>query len=130
VLYLVLFPNVLLSLHPDYVMTHLLTPLGPDRTRVECAWAFAPEDLDRPGFDPAYAMDFWDVTNGQDWAACESVQRGLSSTDHQPGPLSPREDGVYHYVTMVARGYRGLPLGTPDISAVVIPAADEATPAG
>jgi Rieske 2Fe-2S family protein len=112
VLYLVLFPNVLLSLHPDYVMTHILTPLGPDRTRVECTWAFDPEDLARLSFDPAYAIDFWDITNRQDWAACESVQRGLSSTQHPAGPLSPREDGVYHYVTMVARGYRRLPLGT------------------
>jgi Rieske 2Fe-2S family protein len=112
VLYIVIFPNVLLSLHPDYVMTHLLTPLAPDRTRVQCSWAFAPEDVDRPDFDPAYAIDFWDITNRQDWAACESVQRGLSSTQHPAGPLSPREDGVYHYVTMVARGYRRLPLGT------------------
>src|ERR1700722_9635757 len=39
-LYLVLLPNVLLSLHPGYVITHNLTPLGPDRTRVECTWAF------------------------------------------------------------------------------------------
>jgi glycine betaine catabolism A len=113
VLYLVIFPNVLLSLHPDYVMTHRLTPLAPDRTGVECSWAFAPEDLDRPGFDPSYAIDFWDITNRQDWAACESVQRGLTSTNHVPGPLSPREDGVYHYETMVARGYRRLPLGSP-----------------
>jgi Rieske 2Fe-2S family protein len=113
VVYIVLFPNVLLSLHPDYVMTHLLTPLATDSTRVECGWSFAPEDLEREGFDPAYAVDFWDVTNRQDWAACESVQRGLSSTDHRPGLLSPREDGVYQYVTMVARGYRGLPLGSP-----------------
>jgi len=111
VIYIVIFPNVLLSLHPDYVMTHVLTPLAPDRTRVECGWAFAPEDHGRPGFDPSGAIDFWDVTNRQDWAACESVQRGLSSTNHLPGPLSPREDGVYHYVTMVARGYSGLPLG-------------------
>jgi len=111
VIYVVIFPNVLLSLHPDYVMTHVLTPLAAGRTRVVCGWAFAPEDLDRPGFDPSYAVDFWDITNRQDWAACESVQRGLSSTRHPPGPLSPREDGVYHYVTMVARGYRGLPLG-------------------
>jgi Rieske 2Fe-2S family protein len=113
VLYIVIFPNILLSLHPDYVMTHLLAPLAPDRTRVQCSWAFAPEDLDRPDFDPAYAIDFWDITNRQDWAACESVQRGLASTNHEPGPLSPREDGVYHYETMVARGYRGLPLGSP-----------------
>ena len=113
-LYLVLFPNVLLSLHPDYVMTHILTPLGPDRTAGRNArWAFAPEDSARLAFDPAYAIDFWDITNRQDWAACESVQRGLPRpTQHPAGPLSPREDGVYHYVTMVARGYRGLPLGT------------------
>ena len=53
VIYLVLFPNVLLSLHPDYVMTHVLTPLGPDRTRVRCSWSFSPEDGARPGFDPS-----------------------------------------------------------------------------
>ena len=31
------------------------------------------------GFDPSYASDFWDITNGQDWRACEGVQRGVSS---------------------------------------------------
>ena len=40
VLFLGLFPNLLLSLHPDYVMTHRMTPLAPDRTQVECAWYF------------------------------------------------------------------------------------------
>ena len=30
------FPNILLSMHPDYVMTHRLTPLAADRTRIEC----------------------------------------------------------------------------------------------
>ncbi len=112
VIYLVVFPNVLLSLHPDYVMTHVLTPLEPGRTRIQCGWSFSPEDLARPEFDPSYAIDFWDITNRQDWAACESVQRGLTSEHHVPGPLSPDEDGVYQYVTMVARGYSGLPLGS------------------
>ena len=78
VVYVVLFPNVLLSLHPDYVMTHLLTPVGPRHTRVRCSWAFSPEDLGRPGFDPSFAVDFWDLTNRQDFSACESVQRGLA----------------------------------------------------
>ena len=101
------FPNVLLSLHPDYVMTHLLTPLGPGRTRVRCSWSFSPEDVERPGFDPGYASDFWDITNRQDFSACESVQRGLGSEHWAPGQLGPDEDGVYQFVTMVARGYRG-----------------------
>ena len=37
VLYLGLLPNLLLSMHPDYVMTHRMTPLSPGQTRVECA---------------------------------------------------------------------------------------------
>jgi Rieske 2Fe-2S family protein len=107
VIYVSVFPNVLLSLHPDYVMTHLMRPLGPGRTRIECSWAFAPEAVSRPGFDPAPAVDFWDLINRQDWAACESVQRGLSSPHAVAGPLAPGEDAVYHFVTTVARGYLG-----------------------
>lgn len=105
--YLGVFPNLLISAHPDYVMTHVLTPLGPDRTRIECTWAFSPEDAEREGFDPSFAVDFWDVTNRQDWLACESVQRGLSSPRAIPGPMSTDEDGVYQFVTMLARAYSG-----------------------
>jgi Rieske 2Fe-2S family protein len=107
--YIAVFPNVLVSLHPDYVMTHVLTPLSHDRTRIVCEWHFAPEDAARAGFDPSFAVDFWDVTNRQDWLACESVQRGLSSPHAVPGPLSESEDGVYQYVTMVAAAYAGRP---------------------
>jgi Rieske 2Fe-2S family protein len=103
--YVAVFPNLLISLHPDYVMTHRLTPLRVDRTRIECAWAFPAEATARAGFDPSYAVDFWDLTNRQDWAACESVQRGLSAARHEPGPLAPDEDGVYHFVTLLARRY-------------------------
>ena len=108
--YLSIFPNVLLSLHPDYVMTHVLTPVAADRTLIECSWAFAPEALAQPGFDPGYAVEFWDITNRQDWAACESVQRGLTSPHARPGPLSADEDAVYMFVTQVARGYFGDPV--------------------
>jgi Rieske 2Fe-2S family protein len=109
VMYLVGYPNLLVSLHPDYVMTHLMTPLAVDRTHVECAWAFPREVAGQNGFDPSYAVDFWDLTNRQDWAACESVQRGLASPHARPGPLAPKEDGVHQFVTHVARAYRGDP---------------------
>ncbi len=101
VAYLGLFPNLLMSLHPDYVMTHRLVPLAPDRTFVECQWLFAGPDA-----DPDYAVEFWDRTNRQDWAAVESVQRGLASPHHRPGPLAPSEGAIYDWVTMLARGYR------------------------
>ena len=107
VYYFQLFPNLLISLHPDYVMTHRLQPLAPDRTAVECEWLFSPEAIAREGFDPSYASNFWDVTNRQDWHACEAVQKGVSSRGYRRGPLSPREDAVYQLITMVANGYLG-----------------------
>jgi Rieske 2Fe-2S family protein len=103
--YFALFPNFLLSLHPDYVLTHRLEPLAPDRTRIECQWLFPPEALDKPGFSPRYAVEFWDVTNRQDWNAVESVQRGIESRGYRPGTLTSQEDAVYHFVSRVARGY-------------------------
>jgi Rieske 2Fe-2S family protein len=113
VIYIGVFPNLLLSLHPDYVMMHKMVPLAANRTKIECTWSFAPESLAQPGFDPGYAIEFWDITNRQDWQACESVQRGLSSPHARPGPLSvSAEDAVYQFVTLVARGYQGEPAWT------------------
>jgi Rieske 2Fe-2S family protein len=100
--YLGLLPNLLVSAHPDYVMTHRLVPLAPDRTHVECSWLFADAD---PAVDPSYAVDFWDLTNRQDWAACESVQRGLASPHARAGPLAPNEDAVHRFVSMIAAAY-------------------------
>jgi Rieske 2Fe-2S family protein len=99
--YLGLFPNLLISAHPDYVLTHRLSPVAPGRTRVECQWLFPPGVA-----DPSYAVGFWDLTNRQDWAACESVQRGLASPHYRPGPLAPGEDAVYQWMTLVARAYQ------------------------
>jgi Rieske 2Fe-2S family protein len=105
VFYFGLFPNLLISLHPDYVMTHRLEPVAPDLTRVECQWLFPPEAQTRDGFDPAYAVEFWDITNRQDWRACEAVQRGASSRGYRQGPLALEEDNVHQFQTIVAGGY-------------------------
>jgi len=107
VMYVAVLPNLLISLHPDYVMTHMLVPITPDKTRITCSWAFPPDVASREGFSPAYAVDFWDLTNRQDWAACESVQRGMRSPHYEAGPLAPDEDGVYHFVSHLARAYQG-----------------------
>lgn len=106
VLYLHLVPTMLLSPHPDYVLTHVLEPLTAGRTRIRCQWLFPPEVVARDGFDPAYAVQFWDITNKQDWTACESVQRGVRSAGYRPGPLSAAsEDGVSQAIGVVARTY-------------------------
>jgi Rieske 2Fe-2S family protein len=100
ILYVALFPNLLVSAHPDYVMTHRLTPVEPGLTDIECSWFFPAGTT-----DPAYAVDFWDLTNRQDWAACESVQRGLSSPHFIPGPLASNEDAVHQWISLVAGAY-------------------------
>lgn len=100
-----LLPNVLLSFHPDYVMTHRMEPVAPGRTKIECQWLFPTEALEKPGFSPSYAVEFWDQTNWQDWRAVESVQRGIESRGYRPGTLTPREDAVYQFVTRIARAY-------------------------
>ncbi|MEZ5095907.1 MAG: aromatic ring-hydroxylating dioxygenase subunit alpha [Nocardioides sp.] len=107
VMYVALLPNMLISLHPDYVMTHLLTPISAGVTRIRCSWAFPRAATEQEGFDPSYAVDFWDLTNRQDWAACESVQRGMTASGYVPGPLAPSEDGVYDFVSYVATRYAG-----------------------
>lgn len=91
VYYYAIVPNMLLSLHPDYVMYHTLWPEAPDRTRVSCSWLFHPDTLTDARFDPADGIEFWDMTNRQDWHICERSQLGVSSRSYRPGPYSKRE---------------------------------------
>jgi glycine betaine catabolism A len=107
VAYVGLFPNLLLAFHPDYVLTHRLDPLSADRTTVVCEWLVPPDVAARPGWSPAEAVAFWDEVNRQDWAAVESVQRGVASPLYRRGPLGIVEDDVYGFVQMVAAAYRG-----------------------
>ncbi|MBE0411048.1 MAG: hypothetical protein IBX69_15110 [Anaerolineales bacterium] len=58
VYYFSIFPNTLLSLHPDYVMVHTLWPKAPDRTRVVCERLFSPEALGNMRSNPRNAIEF------------------------------------------------------------------------
>jgi Rieske 2Fe-2S family protein len=91
VFYYSIFPNTLLSLHPDYVMVHQLEPQSPGRTLIFCDWFFNPEAFKRSDFDPQDAVKFWDMVNKQDWHVCELSQKGISSRAYEPGPYSARE---------------------------------------
>lgn len=91
VFYYSIFPNMLLSMHPDYVMVHRLWPQSPGGTRVVCDWFFHADAFGRDDFHPQDAVEFWDVTNRQDWQVCELSQQGIASRAYRPGPYSPRE---------------------------------------
>jgi Rieske 2Fe-2S family protein len=91
VFYYSIFPNMLLSLHPEYVMVHQLWPQSPQRTLIVCDWLFHPDAFERKDFNPQDAIEFWDMTNKQDWHVCELSQQGIASRAYQPGPFSSRE---------------------------------------
>ena len=86
-----IYPNFMLSLSAEHVAAFLLLPHGPDRTTIVTEFLFHPSEMARPGFDPADAVDFWDLVNRQDWAICESVQRGMTSRVFQSGYYAPME---------------------------------------
>jgi Rieske 2Fe-2S family protein len=113
VYYFVLWPNLLISLHPDYLMTHWVWPIAPDRTKVVCEWAFDPVAMAQPGFDPSDAIEFWDLTNLQDWHVCELQQAGTRSRAYTPGRYSGIEGSVHGFDLMVADRYAGDGVVTP-----------------
>ena len=101
VYYYAIFPNLLLSLHPDYVMTHTLWPRAVDRTDVICNWQFHPEEMVRPNFEAQDAVEFWDITNREDWAISELSQAGIRSRAYKPGPYSRCESLPHAFDEMV-----------------------------
>ncbi|MGH7518295.1 MAG: aromatic ring-hydroxylating dioxygenase subunit alpha [Gemmatimonadales bacterium] len=86
-----IYPNFMLSLSADHVAAFTLWPHGPERTTIVCDFLFHPDEMARPGFDPADAVEFWDLVNWQDWTICEGVQRGMRSRRFQHGFYAPME---------------------------------------
>ncbi len=110
VYYYVVWPLAFLSIHPDYLLVHRLEPIAPDRTRVICEWLFEKEIIERPDFDPSEPIEFWDMTNQQDWHVCELQQRGTRSRTWKAGRYSSEEASVQAFDLMVAARYSGDPV--------------------
>jgi Rieske 2Fe-2S family protein len=105
ILYVALFPNALVSFHPDYVMLHTLYPRAPDRTDVVCEFFFEPDTAEAAGFDPSDAIEFWDRTNRQDWYVCELAQKGAGSRGYTAGRYSLEETDTHAFDRMIAERY-------------------------
>ena len=48
------------------------------------------EGFDKADFAPN-AVEFWDMTNRQDWHLCTLSQQGISSSGYTPGPYADLE---------------------------------------
>lgn len=89
--YYTIFPNMMLSLHPDYAVWYSVVPRSATASLVTCEWMVHPDAPSRPGYNIADAEEFWDRTNRQDWHICEQSQLGVMSRVYESGPYSPRE---------------------------------------
>ncbi len=91
--YFWLFPNTMLNFYPWGLSVNVVTPLGPDRTRV----AFLPYVWVETKRDEGAGADL-DRVEREDEEVVESVQRGVRSRLYDRGRLSPRrEAGVHHF---------------------------------
>jgi len=97
VYYYSIFPNLLLSLHPEYVMYHTVWPAGINKCTVKCSWLFSKEIVKSNKYNIKDAIDFWDKTNKQDWAICELSYQGVQSKKYEPAPYSGQESLLAAY---------------------------------
>jgi Rieske 2Fe-2S family protein len=95
--YYAIYPNLLLSLHPDYMMVHTLWPQAVDQTKIVCEWHFHPSEMAKAGFVADDAIEFWDTTNREDWKISELAQAGIQSRVYSPGPYSRREELLHAF---------------------------------
>ena len=103
VAYFSIYPNFLISLHPDYMMTHTLWPRACNRTEIVCEWHFHKDEIGAPDFHADDAIEFWDLTNREDWWIAEQSQAGISSRVYSPGPYSEREELLWSFDEIVRR---------------------------
>ncbi|MCG8608501.1 aromatic ring-hydroxylating dioxygenase subunit alpha, partial [bacterium] len=95
--YYSVFPNLLLSPHPDFVLYHRIRSLAIDRIQNDCFFLLHPDVISDPKLMERFqsAIEFWDMTNRQDWQVCEQMQLGLQSQRFHRGRYSPQEDILY-----------------------------------
>jgi Rieske 2Fe-2S family protein len=89
--YYVLFPTLLLSLQPDFVLMHQLQRVSAGQTRIICQWLYHPDAISGENFDPQPTIDFWHNVNLEDWRVSELTQKGIGSRAYTPGPYSSLE---------------------------------------
>ncbi|MEO9175091.1 MAG: aromatic ring-hydroxylating dioxygenase subunit alpha [Gaiellales bacterium] len=98
--FVVLFPNVALSVLPNHVFVMLMRPTRAGHTSEQTYLLTNPESLAGEDADAAIdeLMRFWDSVNVEDVAIVEVVQRGLANTSYTGGRMCYRfEESVHRF---------------------------------
>ncbi len=102
-IYAWIYPNFMLNRYGPCLDSNLVIPLGPDRCRVEYEFYFLDTDGAEARAFVEQSIEQADVTQREDIAICESVQRGLHSMHYESGRYAPRlEVGEHHFHRLLA----------------------------
>lgn len=105
--YFAVYPNLLLTLHPDYAMAITIWPRSPGETELVADFLFHPIEMARPEFACDDAVEFWDRTNREDWAVSERAQLGIASRAYSPGPYAAREAQLWEFDRFIVEKVEG-----------------------
>jgi phenylpropionate dioxygenase-like ring-hydroxylating dioxygenase large terminal subunit len=95
-----LFPLLLTSLQPDYLLTYRLEPRAVDRTGVTADVLVHPAATDEHLHE---VTAFWAQVNTEDRAIIEAQQRGFGARRAAAACYASVEEGVHAFDRLVAR---------------------------
>ncbi|MGI8866413.1 MAG: aromatic ring-hydroxylating oxygenase subunit alpha [Rubrobacteraceae bacterium] len=109
--FVLLFPNVAISVMPNHAFVIIANPEGPDRTVERTALLSHPESLESS--DVETELDqlarFWDLVNLQDIEIVERVQQGISNPAYRGGRMCYQfEDTLHRFQNIVIDKMVGL----------------------
>ena len=102
--FVVLFPNVALSVLPNHVFMMIMHPTSAGHTSEQTFLLTNPESLDDAGSEAAIdeLLQFWDSVNREDVDIVEVVQRGMANTSYTGGRMCYRfEESVHRFQNLV-----------------------------
>ncbi len=102
--FVVLFPNVALSVLPNHVFMMIMHPTSASHTSEQTFLLTNPESLDDAGSEAAIdeLLQFWDSVNREDVDIVEVVQRGMANTSYTGGRMCYRfEESVHRFQNLV-----------------------------
>lgn len=83
----------------DHSLIFVVTPIGPQETRVTTKWLVHKDAVEGQDYDIQRLTEVWIATNTEDKQVVEGNQMGINTPAYTPGPYSPvQEGGVLQFI--------------------------------
>lgn len=107
VLYIWIHPGFMINRYGPVMDTNLVVPLAVDRTEVVFEFYFRETEGPDAARFIEQSIAASDRVQREDVAICESVQRGMASGHHRPGPYGRMEVAMHHFHHLLQRDLLG-----------------------